>query len=331
MKKKLTIIVLSISLILFLSYIHFSNENKKNIIINYIKNNEINKLYGQKFQNQDLLKIKLKDNMNLIDFVLNEYPTEKNLKFILEMTSEYNKFSEFKIILEQHQDLVNTIILLDNNTLLNYTIDSLDKNCINYNTKTNGRKLIEYLLEQGANPDQRGEFGKTSLHIAACKSNIQALKLFFKYGANPNIKDEMGNTPLHSAILNYADFDIVKTLVENNAKINILNSKKQTPLDIAYLNKTALEEELLELKKELPKVIHMKKKKKPLLAFGCKKTQLVDRKEFIIASSREANTRLERTNKIIQYLKAHGAKTGEEILKKKPSNKTKMDKKSNVL
>ena len=151
--------------------------------------------------------------------------------------------------------------------------------------------ILKFLLEQGAKPDVCNVNGNTPLHLCFCRTEgrpsevIKALleknadvnainydhdtplllaergicslenvnlydaervfvgtkrldirnagvKLLLENGAKVNIVDKMGNTPLHLAVMTN-HFQGVKALLENGAEISAKNNNNETPLDIA--------------------------------------------------------------------------------------------------
>jgi len=84
--------------------------------------------------------------------------------------------------------------------------------------------LIEALLKQGANPDEKleGFYGGTMLFAAIQAEDEVVFNLLQKYGADPNIRDNSGETPLHAA-LRYASSYIIEDLIEYGADIAIID------------------------------------------------------------------------------------------------------------
>lgn len=72
-------------------------------------------------------------------------------------------------------------------------------------------KLVELLLEHGADPNITNSLGETALY---CVSNLNSAKLLIKYGADVNAKTKDGYTPLDHAIALQKN-DIVNLLREN--------------------------------------------------------------------------------------------------------------------
>ncbi|MGN0868846.1 MAG: ankyrin repeat domain-containing protein [Akkermansia sp.] len=59
--------------------------------------------------------------------------------------------------------------------------------------------VVNYLLQQGANPNVRDEDGKTPLHEACDNGSLPIVMALVGHGADINARDEDGETPLHEA------------------------------------------------------------------------------------------------------------------------------------
>jgi len=95
--------------------------------------------------------------------------------------------------------------------------------------------LAKVLLEHGADPNAKDEWGVTPLHLAAYDGYRDLVKLLLDHGADPNAVDNFGSTPLHAALERgrHADADIVKLLLERGADPTIPDRYGRTPIDIA--------------------------------------------------------------------------------------------------
>ncbi|CAC5407619.1 unnamed protein product [Mytilus coruscus] len=102
---------------------------------------------------------------------------------------------------------------------------------------SNHLSCLELLLKHGANPNSLSRYGTTPL-MKACKENItKAVCLLIQFGANVNMGSGTSfntKTPLNIAI-EYSDFNIVNTLLENGAKVSMETGCTYSPLHTAVL------------------------------------------------------------------------------------------------
>lgn len=92
--------------------------------------------------------------------------------------------------------------------------------------------IIEYLVNCGADVNERNLSGVTPLAKSVEACHFLAAKCLISLGADSNMADTMGNTPLHKVCrLPTAKKDIVQLLItEGGADINLQNSDKNTCL-----------------------------------------------------------------------------------------------------
>jgi len=121
-----------------------------------------------------------------------------------------------------------------------------------YNSSTEQFAGISTLMSATANNDvdgvkffskggalvvnQRNKGGATSLHIACREGNFEIVKTLIDNGANVNITDNEGWTPLMRASLS-GNQEIVEILLKNGAKANLLNSLNESALIHATTSK----------------------------------------------------------------------------------------------
>lgn len=72
----------------------------------------------------------------------------------------------------------------------------------------------------------------TPLHSAAKTNHLRILELLIENGANVNLQDQFNKIPLHYSC-EIGSFEICKILVENRSKINTCDIHNKTPLDYA--------------------------------------------------------------------------------------------------
>lgn len=96
-------------------------------------------------------------------------------------------------------------------------------------------RFIKKLLEMGANPNIRNTQGKTALHHAARKGNLEVLKQLIIHGGDPLIAGSGGVTVFHYAI-GSKNLEMIKYLVKYGVNPNISSLESYgTPLhDAVY-------------------------------------------------------------------------------------------------
>lgn len=95
------------------------------------------------------------------------------------------------------------------------------------------QKILENLLELGANPQICDSEGNIPLNIAAGKGFSDAVSILIRAGAH--IGDEKNIIPLVNAS-RFGHIDIIKILLKHNAKVNPRNIATLTPLQAAAAN-----------------------------------------------------------------------------------------------
>jgi len=81
-------------------------------------------------------------------------------------------------------------------------------------------------------PQVKGPFGSTPIHIAAIRGDIDAIKLLMEVGVDINAQGEHGYTPLHEAV-EQGQLEVAKLLLENGCNTSLVNGDGLTPLDLA--------------------------------------------------------------------------------------------------
>lgn len=105
-------------------------------------------------------------------------------------------------------------------------------------TEYNYIKGVEKALELGVDVNEipHGYFDPAlSIAVYNNTKNLKLIELLLKNGANPNEKDDTGYTPLMNASIN-GDKDIVELLLKYGANVNILYDDKHTALYFASEN-----------------------------------------------------------------------------------------------
>ena len=105
--------------------------------------------------------------------------------------------------------------------------------------------VLAYLIERVEDVDARDKHGATAFHNAMDVGNIKGGEMLLAHKAELNAQDNDGNNAAHRVArtnyINSAEF-----LVERNVDLTVLNTKQQTPVDVARENRSKNIRELFE-------------------------------------------------------------------------------------
>ncbi|XP_059133995.1 BRCA1-associated RING domain protein 1 [Peromyscus eremicus] len=90
-------------------------------------------------------------------------------------------------------------------------------------------------LSPGVTALKRNHRGETLLHIASIKGDIPSVEYLLQNGNDPNVKDHAGWTPLHEAC-SHGHLKIVELLLRHNALVNTTGYQNDSPLHDAAKN-----------------------------------------------------------------------------------------------
>lgn len=98
-------------------------------------------------------------------------------------------------------------------------------------------KIIDLLVEHGANVNESTEAGRSCLHGAISNDHEKEVDVLLEYGANPNTMNYRVGSPLGIAA-ERGSADIVRKLIEYGANVNGMSSSLTglTPLYYAAIN-----------------------------------------------------------------------------------------------
>ena len=94
--------------------------------------------------------------------------------------------------------------------------------------------MAEYLVKAGAavNAPARNELKAAPLQSAAAGGHARIVDMLLQNGADPNVREQGGYTPLHAAAQN-GDMATIRTLIYAGADLALKGNNGQTPLDLA--------------------------------------------------------------------------------------------------
>lgn len=147
------------------------------------------------------------------------------------------------------------------NALIPYVCSIPNERKLRMAASVSNTELLLRMLQAGVDPNAADEHLRSPLHLAASRGYKDVVKFLLSHGANPNRQDSLGNTPLHLAvcsassynfnmvksvlrIINYIKYrmnlylsnfilQVVRILLQNGARVNILDKTGKTPLDLA--------------------------------------------------------------------------------------------------
>ncbi|XP_059962939.1 BRCA1-associated RING domain protein 1 isoform X2 [Mesoplodon densirostris] len=82
---------------------------------------------------------------------------------------------------------------------------------------------------------KRNHRGETLLHIASIKGDVPSVEYLLQNGSDPNVKDHAGWTPLHEAC-NHGHLKVVELLLQHKALVNTTGYQNDSPLHDAAKN-----------------------------------------------------------------------------------------------
>lgn len=101
-------------------------------------------------------------------------------------------------------------------------------------------RVVKFLLEQGADVNQRSSKGETVLHWAAQGGHRTMIELLFSHGADANAQDGEGFTPLHHAV-RQGYRSVAELLLSHKASVSAQARDGITPLHLAIGKKSVME------------------------------------------------------------------------------------------
>lgn len=99
--------------------------------------------------------------------------------------------------------------------------------------KNNNPDRVRVLLANGGNPNGIGKDGLTHLQLSLMLNNEKIIEILLEHGADPNtVFGHNKMSPLHYAV-QFRHQSIVRQLVNHNADVNLRDLNGNTPYDLA--------------------------------------------------------------------------------------------------
>jgi len=113
--------------------------------------------------------------------------------------------------------------------------DATQRSYLSLAVEFKDKKMVELLLEHGADPNLADNGGYTPLHLSVV-SIPSITTTLIEAGSNVDAQTLKGDTALHLATTNSTDMEILMVLLDAGAEIDIANSLGNTPLHLAALS-----------------------------------------------------------------------------------------------
>ncbi|XP_045216692.1 uncharacterized protein LOC123566548 [Mercenaria mercenaria] len=123
--------------------------------------------------------------------------------------------------------------ILNNDTDL--TVDRKGDTPIHLAARKGNLDILELLIQNGCNVNQKNQNGFAALHYAAREGRMDIVCFLLKYGAEPNIKNEDGDGPIHE-LVKFQPMDVIEEMVSLGMDVNLQNKIGSTPLHVAVAN-----------------------------------------------------------------------------------------------
>ena len=102
-------------------------------------------------------------------------------------------------------------------------------------------KVIETLIDKGANVNAKSKKGNTALFQASLNPNPKVIETLIDAGADVKAKNDDGNTALMGALISNKPFDTIKMLVDEGADVKAKNDDGNTVLMLAVMGNNSPE------------------------------------------------------------------------------------------
>ncbi|KAM0542210.1 hypothetical protein ACHAPJ_012902 [Fusarium lateritium] len=112
--------------------------------------------------------------------------------------------------------------------------DSHSYTPLSYAVKNGSSSTAELLIDSRASLDIRTRFNQTPLHLAVAKGNLRIMQKLLDHGANIDARFRDGRTALMWAITG-TDSEAVRLLINKGANINVKDRSGNTPLSLAAM------------------------------------------------------------------------------------------------
>ena len=142
-------------------------------------------------------------------------------------------------------DVAGVTAMLENDPSLLESRNPLGKTPLVMAVTSGSTRMVQTLLDQGADVNAEDNTGLTALHVAAWWTSTARAGQLLAAGADPNVRDHFGDTPLHVAAVQGRQ-SMTVFLVKHGASPTVINREGLTPAALARAHGQAKTPQLLE-------------------------------------------------------------------------------------
>lgn len=184
--------------------------------------------------NYDLLKRAIYENVQYAINTGNLKRLDQWLVYRWMVENEYtNDRGRYEFIAAQANDLaaLKKIMAISKDRNV---VDSYGNGLLHYAVSKGNKDMVEYLLDEGLNPNKLNQFGNFPLSVAVYKGHTDVVKLLLQRGAQTKVNDYAygGLTPLHIAA-STGNIGMAEVLLNAGADIRKKNSSGWTVIKTA--------------------------------------------------------------------------------------------------
>ena len=160
---------------------------------------------------------------SIIDHGADVNATNKNRVAILSIACQMGNVDAINVLLKAGAD--PTVTDAEGDTYLHYAVREDYSN-----------KVIQTIINNGADVNAANENNVTALMIACEKGNVEAMNVLLNAEADPNIVDDCCDTCLQKAVRAGSNKEVLKTIINYGADVNAMNNDNRTALMISCEN-----------------------------------------------------------------------------------------------
>lgn len=184
---------------------------------------------------------------NQILFVQNKYDDLNWQRAIQSTQPDFEHIAEFlnqgfsidKPVFEDGNNMLILGAMQNRSSLVNFAVNNganlshtnkEGQNVFYWAAANQDTEILNNLLEKNKSSNlinKVDKLGRTPLHVASAKNNIEAVKLLLKNNADMNIKDKDGRTPLFYALTSKS-YQVASFLLEKNRDISLADKQGST-------------------------------------------------------------------------------------------------------